>query len=304
MIHINQYIKESLLDDEDDIFNNAGDAIEHRILPEIFKKWVWTEDSGWTTSARRAVKHPTSSSKIRIVNGRLDTYKLLCGPFSVSEGTIPIPEEISLEYVPSFIVCGDGDVVKQCWDQLPRKTASFSMHKTQRVMDGFRIQCFDCLIDSRCKVKDLTLDVPGRRAGGVNNFELHFYHLQSEEDLKNIRVNGVHNICVRIDASEYATKVVAQLKKDVSKLRKKNPNVPVNDLFLESIKKYLPLDWIDENWKGINTIVIKRHSSSDHSVFWLHDTPQVIRESIKHGECVLTRENGSWVVIQKLTRDS
>ena len=146
----------------------------------------------------------------------------------------------------------------------------------------------------------MNLRVPSVRPGlSLKTFEHQYRHITSENDLKNIKVDGVHNITVILADSEYGPQVAIQAKKEVMKLRKKYPNTKIKHLFLQVLQDIFPLDWVEKNWKGVDTIILKVNQTNG---MWPKGVPATIVRYLRTGDLVLKKTNGKWEVFQKMVK--
>lgn len=302
MKHINEYIRESLLDDEDDIVNRGIEATIHRTMPEKFVEWVQMENSGWCASAKRMVKNSHFLSKISVIGGRLNLQQFMgLGPFDIKKVTVPIPEDIKLGYVPTFIVSGESETLHKCREQLPTETANFMVVGDVKTgLDNFHIKCMDFQSDPGPHIKNLTLDIYRERPGLVpNEFDVTLGHITSDSDLKNVKINGYKNTTVILSTSTYGPQVALQAKKEVLKIRKTLPDAYVSELFVDVLYDMFPLKWIDKNWKGVDTLILKVNQSNGS---WPRGSVSTIISSLRSGDLVLKKVNGEWIAFQKMIK--
>lgn len=302
MKHIKDIVFESLLDDEDDIVNRGIEATINRTMPEKFTEWVQMEYSGWCASAKRIVKQKSTQDRLAVEDGRLSARKFSgLGPFDIRNTTIPIPKDIKLGYIPSFIVSGESETLHKCREQLPTETANFTVVGDVKTgLDDFRIKCMDFTSDPGPHIKNLTLDIYKERPGLVmNTFDISLGHITSDSDLKNVKINGYKNITVFLSSSTYGPQVAIQAKKEVQKRRKTLPNAYVSDLFVEVLYDIFPLKWIEKNWEGVDTIILKVNQSNGS---WPKGSVRVIISNLRSGDLVLKKVNGEWVAFQKMIK--
>lgn len=304
MRHIKDIVFESLLDDEDDIMDRGYQSTMDRLMPEKFAEWVQMDFSGWPQSSKRMAKSNTASKSIKVKDGRLSIENFSAfGPFSLKSNIIPIPEDIKLGHISSMVVTGESEVLDLARknDQLPTSVTNFTIcGSVKHGLDNFDIECCDCTIDPGPVIKNMTLRVPSSRPGlTLNTFEHQYRHITSENDLKNIKIDGVHNITVILADSEYGPQVAVQAKKEVMKLRKKYPNTKIKHLFLQVLQDIFPLDWIEKNWKGVDTLILKVNQTNG---MWPKGVPATIVRYLRTGDLVLKKTNGKWEVFQKMVK--
>lgn len=304
MRHIKDIVCESLLDDDDDIMDRGYQATIDALMPEKFVEWVQMENSGWPQSSRRMVKSNTGSKSIKVEDGRLSIVNFAgVGPFSLKSNVIPIPKDIKLGHISSMVVTGESEVLDLARknDQLPTSVTNFTIcGSVKHGLDNLDIECCDCVVDPGPVIKNMTLRVPSTRPGlNLNTFEHQYRHITSENDLKNMKIDGFHNITVILADSAYGPTVAALAKKEVMKLRKKYPYEKVKNLFLQVLLGMFPLDWIDKNWKGVDTIILKVNQTNG---YWPKGSPREIIHNLRSGDLVLNKRNGNWEVFQKMVK--
>lgn len=304
MRHIKDIVFESLLDDEDDIMDRGYRATMDKLMPEKFAEWVQMDFSGWPQSSKRMAKSNTASKSIKVKDGRLsiENFSAL-GPFSLKSNIIPIPEDIKLGHISSMVVTGESEVLDLARknNQMPTSVVYFTIcGSVKHGLDNFDIECCDCTIDPGPVIKNMTLRVPSSRPGlSLNTFDHQYRHITSENDLKNIKIDGVHNITVILADSAYGPTVATLAKKEVMKLRKKYPNTKIKHLFLQVLQDIFPLDWIEKNWKGVDTIILKVNQTNGS---WPKGVPAMIVRYLRTGDLVLKKTNGKWEVFQKMVK--
>lgn len=304
MKHLQDIIAESILDDIDNIMNRTHQEVVNRMMPERFVEWVQMENSGWSQSCKRMAKSNTASKSIKVKDGRLsiENFSAL-GPFGLKSGVIPIPEDIKLGHIGSMVIAGESEALDSARknDQLPTSVVHFNIcGSVKHGLDNFDIECCDCNIDLGPVIKNLNLRVPSTRPGlNLNTFEHQYRHITSENDLKNIKIDGFHNITVILANSEYGPQVATQAKKEVMKLHKKYPNAKIKNLFLQVLQDIFPLDWIEKNWKGVDTLILKVNQTNG---YWPKGVPANIVRLLRTGDLVLKKTNGKWEVFQKMLK--
>lgn len=285
--HLTEILKESLLDNDDILIGRSEEAM----LKQLYIDW------------QRLPKQYLSN--IHIVDGKILFDQNTIIPRIYLNKTLgPMPKSLNVEFAGDLNI-QDQQIFDDCRDRLPKKVHYLNVEEGIQLYN-YTIETEEIHIRKKCKIKNLTLNIPFIKHGlNKNVFIMKLDHLSSIDDVKEVKINSkTKNIIVDISNSPLAATILYNVKYDVNKWKKKNPDYTDRHLqvmIIEFLKNYLLLDYIDKYWEGVRQIVIK-----DKSGQFQYGEMIYSEDDLKLGDFIIHKPitiNGSdWEPYEKMFR--
>lgn len=284
MKHLHKFISESLLDIEDNFQQLDDLALKHAFL-----NW-------W-----KALDYTKRHTNIEIKDGKLN---LDDSSIYVDENTGLLPESIKFGEVRTFTIQNNQQFFDKCKSQFPHAVRQLSIEGID--VKDFKIEVLNADFWGNIKtIKNVTLTIPEQRPGLTRNvFYINFQ--TTKRNIEGLKINGSNNIIVNSMDCEIGNYIINQVKKEVADYRRKNGHFKYqNDLdnfIMEVIYKHLPMDHINEHWKGVRRIIFKDKSGGLRNGIGLGFAKD---SYLKPGDFMIEKMVGGmkhdqWVPLQKM----
>jgi hypothetical protein len=263
----------------------AGDII---VSKDNFIDWV----CGNSHADRNYV-----ASKVEYKNSAINFTDRIYG-ISVKKNTALLPKDVKLGMVHDLYIMNNQEFFDKCKHQLPKIATDVYLYEID--IKDFEIQAE--FIDLNPKsIKNLVINVPEIRQGmRKNSFEI---QLPNTECIEEIKINGVNNITVDFSKWCAGEVVCNHIKKFINKYKKTTPCSieDVHNVIINELCNYLPMDYIDKNWKGIKRIVFKDKSGKLRNGDGLHWPVDGVYTIMKPGDFIIEKQsNGQWKVYERM----
>lgn len=271
-------IYEGILDDD------FVDNMEDISIKQVFLDW-------W-----KALDYTKRHTNIEIVDGRIN---LDDSSVYVDEDTELLPESIKFGNVRTFTLKNNQQFFDKCKSQFPHAVRQLSIAGID--VKDFKIEVLnaDFLKDIKT-LKNVTLTIPEQRPGLTRNvFYINFQ--TTKRNIEGLKINGVNNIIINSTDCEIGNFMVNQIKYEVSSYKRKNGQfknqLELEKFIMEMIYKHLPMDHIDEHWKGVRRIIFKDKSGGLRNGVGLGFASN---SYLKPGDFMIEKIQNEWVPFQKM----
>lgn len=271
-------IYEGILDDD------FVDNMEDISIKQVFLDW-------W-----KALDYTKRHTNIEIVDGRIN---LDDSSVYVDEDTELLPGSIKFGNVRTFTIKNNQQFFDKCKSQFPHAVRQLSIAGID--VKDFKIEVLnaDFLKDIKT-LKNVTLTIPEQRPGLTRNvFYINFQ--TTKRNIEGLEINGVNNIIINSTDCEIGNFMVNQIKYEVSSYKRKNGQfknqLELEKFIMEMIRKHLPMDHIDEHWKGVRRIIFKDKSGGLRNGVGLGFASN---SYLKPGDFMIEKIQNEWVPFQKM----